>query len=48
MGIDNKLRRGSVRVTVGRGLDADQTAPDPVAELYEPLAAGWVDQRLTG
>ena len=47
MGIDNKLRRGSVRVTVGPGLYADQTASDPVAELMNRWRR-WIDQRLGG
>ncbi len=47
MGIDNKLRRGAVRVSVGPGLRSDPTAADPVAELMDRWR-DWVGQRLGG
>jgi 1-acyl-sn-glycerol-3-phosphate acyltransferase len=47
MGIDNRLRRGSVRVAIGPALHPDRAAADPVAELMDRWRR-WIDVRLGG
>jgi hypothetical protein len=47
MGIDNRLRRGAVRVVIGPALHADRAAADPVAELMDRWRR-WIDDRLGG
>jgi hypothetical protein len=47
LGIDNRLQRGSIRVSVGPALYADPAAADPVAEIMGRWRQ-WIDIRLGG